>query len=138
MSMARRKLVPSGRKRAEILTMAEQRRLQRRKLIYYLKITDQANGQELGRLGDIHQEGMLVMSPQPLPLEQIYQLALELPKSLVQEGCPSTVLLSAQSLWRKPGPKGSGFHEHGLRFLDVSERQAELIQRLIDLFAMPG
>ena len=122
---------------AEGLVLEEQRKLARRELIYYLKIVDRKTGSELGRMGDIHTAGMLVLSEKPLTVGAVYDMSLEMPKSVQADG-PKEVLLECEALWTRPGPKVNNFHESGVRFLSVNEDQREAINKLIDLYAMPS
>ena len=123
---------------AEGLVLNENRNLVRRELIYYLKVTDRHTGQELGRLGDIHAEGMLILTPEPLSRQTVYKLFLELPKAMAQEEGYKELPLQAEALWSRPGPALSNFHENGLRFLEMPIQAHKAIKRLTEVFAMPG
>ena len=123
---------------AEGLVLNEQRNLVRRELIYYLKVTDRHTGQELGRMGDIHAEGMLVFTPEPLVTPTVYKLFLELPKAMAKEEGYAELPIQAESLWSRPGPKASNYHENGFRFLDLPSQTQRAIRRLTEIFAMPG
>jgi hypothetical protein len=116
----------------------EKRKLVRRELIYYLKVTDRHTGREVGRIGDIHAEGILILAPGPLPKQTVYRLLLELPKTMAsQEGC-SELAIEAQVAWNQPGPQMGSYHENGCRFLELSPQTLEAIGRLTEIFAMPG
>ena len=122
---------------AEGLVLHEQRGLARRELIYYLKVVDRKTGLELGRMGDIHGEGMLLMSTGPLPVGTIYDLSLELPKALQADTGQRSLDLRCEAMWTRRGPRASTYHENGMRFIEVTGAQREIIGQLIDLFAMP-
>jgi len=122
---------------AEGLVLQEQRHLTRRELIYYLKVTDRKTGLEIGRMGDVHREGMLLMSPGPLKAGLIMDLSLELPKALQSIG-HGELLFRGEVVWTRPGPKNNNYHENGLRFVEADEMQKMAVDKLIDLFAMPG
>jgi hypothetical protein len=116
----------------------ENRNLVRHELIYYLKVTDRQTGQELGRLGDIHLEGMLLFTPDPLPEQAVYDLLLELPKAMAtSEGYPELPIL-AQMLWNRPGPGLSNYYNNGFRFLSMDTQVQRIIRKLTEIFAMPG
>ncbi len=121
---------------AEGLVLYEQRQLVRKELIYYLKITDRQTGAELGRLGDLHSQGMLVLSEKPLAVEKQYSISLELPKAL-QTSRQNSLDFECEALWTRPGPKNNTYHESGVRFLSVGDRELEMIAKLTGLFAMP-
>jgi len=123
---------------AEGLVRFENRNLVRHELIYYLKVTDRQTGLELGRLGDIHLEGMLLFTPEPLPEQSVYSLLLELPKNLaVTEDC-SELPIQAQTLWNRPGPRLGNYFLNGLRFLGLDVQAQRIIRHLTEIFAMPG
>ncbi|MGL4208492.1 MAG: PilZ domain-containing protein [Candidatus Adiutrix sp.] len=121
---------------AEGLVLREQRAFVRRELIYYLKISDTKTGRELGRMGDVHGQGMLVLGP-PLPLSLTYDLSIETPKAMAKEGFRE-LRLRAQTMWSRPGPKLSSYYETGMSFIEPDEPTEKLINRLIYLFSMPG
>ena len=122
---------------AEGLVLQEQRSLARRELIYYLKISDRKSGREIGRMGDIHAEGMLVMSEKPLAVGLKYDASLELPKALQAAG-QTEVFLQFEVVWSRPGPKNSTYQENGGRFIAPDQNQQNIVGQLIELFAMPG
>jgi hypothetical protein len=123
---------------AEGLVLNENRNLIRRELIYYLKVTDRHTGLELGRMGDIHAEGMLVLTPKPLLRQTVYKLFLELPKAMAQEEGYAELPIQAEALWSRPGPKPSNYYENGLKFLDLPTQAHKAIKHLTTIFVMPG
>ena len=122
---------------AEGLVLHEQRGLARRELIYYLKAVDRQTGQELGRMGDIHDQGMLLMCEKPLPVGGRYDIGLELPKALQAESGIKALELCCEAVWTRPGPRAASYHESGMMFTNVTVPQRHIIGQLIDLFAMP-
>jgi hypothetical protein len=122
---------------AEGLVLSEQRTLIRRELIYYLKIIDRKSGNELGRLGDIHEEGMLVLGRPPLVTGTVYDTLVELPRALQNQGA-AELHLKFEAVWNRPGPQNGTFEESGVNFLSLSRDQRVMIAQLITLFAMPA
>lgn len=123
---------------AEGLVLNEQRSLPRRELIYYLKITDRSNDQVLGRLADIHGEGLLVFGEKPLKIGKAYDVTMELPKAMWEQGEKQEMDFRFEIVWTRPGPKNSSYHESGGRFSKLDSDQRTLIALLIELYAMPG
>ncbi len=121
---------------AEGLVLNEQRNLTRRELIYYLKIVDRKSGKELGRLGDIHSEGMLILGRPALEPGTVYDSLLELPRALQSKGA-AEIHLKFEVAWNRPGPKNGNFEESGAKFIAVSSDAKLMIDKLITLFAMP-
>jgi hypothetical protein len=120
------------------LVLHENRKLVRCELIYYLKVIDRQNGLELGRIGDLHTEGMLLLTPELLPDQAVYDLLLELPKAMAEEVGYPGLPVQAQVVWSKPGPKLGNHWENGARFLNPSPQARKVINRLTEIFAMPG
>jgi hypothetical protein len=124
---------------AEGLLRNENRTLIRHELIYYLKVTNRQTNLEMGRLGDIHIEGMLVFTPEdPLPEQTVYDLLLELPKALAESEGYLELPILAQTLWNKPDPRLSNYYLNGLRFLSLTGQAQRVIRDLTEIFAMPG
>lgn len=123
---------------AEGLVLNEQRTLARRELIYYLKIVDRLSRRELGRMGDIHGEGLLIFGEKPLKIGATYDVTMELPKTLWEQGRKKELDFRFEALWTRPGPKNSTYHESGGRFLNLDAPRRALIDQLIELYAMPG
>jgi hypothetical protein len=116
----------------------ENRNLVRRELIYYLKVANRQTNLELGRLGDIHIEGLRLFTLEPLPEQTVYELCLELPKALAEREGYSEVPFQAQARWNRPSPKPGNYHENGLRFLELTSQAHQAIQYLTEILAMPG
>lgn len=117
------------------MILTEQRNLTRRELIYYLKVTDSQTGRELGRIGDIHGEGMLVMGRPALEVGATYHALMELPKTVQYRG-RTEVGVTFQVMWSRR--KNPNYEESGVKFLDLSPDAAETIEHLIETFAMPS
>lgn len=123
---------------AEGLVLNEQRNLERRELIYYLKLVDRLSHRELGRMGDIHGEGLLIFGEKPLKIGTIFDVTMELPKALWEQGRKKELEFKFEAVWTRPGPKNSTYHESGGRFLNLNPATRAVIDQLIELYAMPG
>lgn len=117
------------------IVLSEKRNLPRRELIFYLKTTDLLTGQELGRMIDIHSEGLLLMSLKPLELGKEYMAGIELPKSL-QASSTTHVGIKAKCVWLKRS-RVAPYTEHGLKITEKTPESERTIDRLISLFALP-
>lgn len=120
----------------EGLILEDKRRLTRRQLIYYLKVIDDNSGQLLGRLVDIHKEGLMIMSETPPPIVADYKLSIELPKALAEEANIPFMRVRAQFVWVRPGLNPI-FIEAGFKFLELSPANARLLEQLLEQFEMP-
>ncbi len=62
--------------------MLEKRRLKRRHPIYYLKVYDRVNNNLIGRLVDIHTQGMRLVSEKPIHPGDSFTARMDLPKAI--------------------------------------------------------
>ncbi|MDR1578517.1 MAG: PilZ domain-containing protein [Deltaproteobacteria bacterium] len=121
---------------ADGLLLADKRELIRRELIYYLKVTDLLNSQEIGRMVDIHAKGLLLMGSTALTIGHDYVISLELPKALRERGA-ANIVVKARSVWCRPS-QTQPYLENGLMFIDPSQETEAAIENLIQIFAMPS
>jgi hypothetical protein len=116
--------------------LSEKRNLERRELIYYLKVRDLASGKELGRMVDIHNQGLLLMGDLRLQAEKVYAISIEMPKAMMDQGIKN-VTLKAKVMWARPSQTTS-YTENGLKFVQPNLDAQRTIEKLIEFFAMPN
>jgi hypothetical protein len=121
---------------AQGFVLSEKRNLERRELIYYLKVRDQSDNNELGRMVDIHRMGLLLMGTKKLPVGKELAISIEMPKAMMDQGIKN-VSLKAKIMWAKPSQTVS-YTEHGLQFIEPSEEAQNTIDKLIQFFGMPS
>jgi hypothetical protein len=117
------------------LLLSEKRRLVRKELIYYLKVADLLNDQELGRLIDVHIDGLLLIGAKGLEVGRDYLVSIELPKALHNRNLPD-IGVKSKAVWTRPSLTRP-YVETGLMFLSMRDESKELIDLLIQLFALP-
>jgi hypothetical protein len=120
---------------ARSLILNEKRRLERKELLYYLKVYDLLNHVDLGRMIDIHSMGLLLIGLKPLETDKEFLIALDLPKALLDQGL-NPIGVKAKCVWQKTS-ETKPYLEHGLMFLNPNEEARKTIDLLIELFAMP-
>ena len=59
--------------------MTNKRQLQRRHLVYYLKVLDADTQSVLGFLVDVTVGGMRLLSEKAIPLERVYNVIMQIP-----------------------------------------------------------
>jgi PilZ domain len=113
--------------------MSDKRILERKHLIYYLQVVDRDTGELIGRLVDITAEGIMLLSEQPLPTGQVFQLRMLLPKE-ASEG--DHLDFTAKSLWsaRESNPD---LYDTGFQFVGVTIENAKIIEDLISDYGFP-
>jgi hypothetical protein len=116
--------------------LSEKRNLERRELIYYLKVRDISSGKELGRMVDIHRQGLLLMGEKKLPADKEYAISIEMPKAMMDQGFKN-VSFKAKVMWARAG-QNTSFSENGLKFLQPDPDAQRTIEKLIEFFGMPN
>ena len=76
----------------------EKRQRRRWELVFYLRIFDQSNGELLGHVIDISEDGLMLLSEVPIELNKDFDLTLELPAS--ESGNNQKISFKARSLWQ--------------------------------------
>ena len=107
--------------------MAENRKLKRWHLIYYLRVFDQDSDSLLGHLVDITTEGVKMVSEIPIPTEKDFRLRMEVP---LESSKAEEVMFEAHSLWcrRDTNPD---FFAAGFRLVNPKRTVVNLIRGLI-------
>lgn len=107
--------------------MIQRRKLKRHHVSSSVEVYDLDSGQILGRVVDLHTEGLMLLSEQPLELHRSWALQVNLP--MVLDGV-SEFLLEAQSLWDRES-MASGQFWTGLQFTNLPEESRLCIERMI-------
>lgn len=107
--------------------MYEKRRLERHKISNSLEVYDLDTGNHLGRVVDLHLEGLMLLSNDPIELFRRYALQINLPMIL---GGMSEFFLDAESLWHRESIAG-GQHWTGLHFVRLPDEARQCIERMI-------
>ena len=105
--------------------LVEQRRIRRWHLVLYLRVFS-VEGQLLGHLANISQDGMMVISDEPIEIDRDFELWLELPK----DGGGDRLEFRAHSV-RCDRDVNPSFYDTGFRLLDVSQYTVNRIAQLI-------
>lgn len=105
-----------------------ERSQQRWNLVHFLQVARAENNATLGHLVDVTTEGMMLISEEPIPLHQTFNLRMEIPS---EHDIPQTIALTAESLWTKKDVNPS-FHDTGFRLINPSKRTIDAITRLIE------
>lgn len=91
--------------------MVNDRQIERHELSCFLQVSNRYTGKMLGFLGNISEEGLMLISDLPLLVGAVFSLSLQVPGA---KGGQRTVDIDAQCLWchedETPGHFDSGFH----------------------------
>ncbi|HPH95074.1 MAG TPA: hypothetical protein PKW33_02095 [Anaerolineaceae bacterium] len=106
------------------------RKLQRRHLIYYLRVFDDTTNALLGHLVDITPEGVMLISENPIPTNVVYHLRMELPQDILGQGELEFV---GKSIWSKKDVNPR-FYDTGFEMIEVAQQHFTVIEQLVELF----
>ena len=107
--------------------MAHHRKEPRHHLIFYLKVFDQDTGQQLGHMGDITTEGLMVMSSEPLEVEREYNLEIRVESKLTRN--PS-LKFRAEARWCRPD-YNPDYYATGFHLMDRQAETQTAIEKLV-------
>lgn len=112
--------------------MAEKRVGQRAELLYYLEIRDSSDKKIIGRLGDISEGGLMIISEEPVILHTRYFITLNLPDT---NNFPvKSIEVVVNTCWQRPdyNPK---YTCTGCEFIFLRENDRSIVKRLIRIFS---
>ncbi len=116
----------------------EHRKEQRMPLLMYLDVLERQSQKNLGHLGDVSTDGMMLITHQAVDSGQDFNISIQLPESsLLGLTEARTIDLSVQTLWKKPNfnPALSCI---GCRFTQITDADRALLQQIGAILGLPG
>lgn len=108
--------------------MKEQRKLQRRHLIYYLTVIDRETDRPIGFLVDITTSGIMLMSETPIETDKVFHLKILLQTDL---SAKEYLNFDAKSKWCRSGVN-SDIYDTGFELIDATIDDFREIEEVID------
>ncbi len=106
------------------------RQVDRRCLVFYLRVFDGSSKSILGYLVDISENGIMLISDGPLRIEKNYRLRMRLPTEMQDR---NEILFTAVSRWCKID-SSSDFYLTGFQLNDLCPKTQKLVFGLIEDF----
>lgn len=106
--------------------MQERRKYKRSELLYYSRIYDRNTGDIIGHLGNITPYGLMIISEEPLQIESMHDLRIELPQELEEK---AYLEIDAESLWCVPDINPN-FYNTGFRLPDLDAEEFRIIEQM--------
>ncbi|MDM3870498.1 PilZ domain-containing protein [Porticoccus sp. W117] len=100
----------------------ERRRLERHEVTSQVDAVDSITGQSVGRLVDIHSEGLMLITGDQVEVGNIYQLSLKKDGSIWLQ-------VGVDCLWKNPA-NGEGRYWAGFRVIDASDEALAELENL--------
>ncbi|MCP4633683.1 MAG: PilZ domain-containing protein [candidate division Zixibacteria bacterium] len=107
--------------------MRDFRKNKRIHVVSYLKVTESATDETVGRVVDITTEGMRLRSEEPLKEDSALQFRLNMPQSTLGR---KAVYFDASVIWCSK-PPDSKYFDTGIQLLNVPRRDQLLIEELM-------
>lgn len=108
----------------------ERRTLKRWHLIFYLRVFDEESAAVLGHIVDISENGMMLLSDNPIPVSKDFRLWVDVPK---ETGPRQRIRLEARSLWSHHDINPD-FHDTGFYIKDPLPKIIDQLTQLIEEF----
>lgn len=108
--------------------MKERRKAERKTLVAYTQVFDLYGGALLGYLGDLTEQGAMVISEKPLQIGLEMTLAIELPE--LPNIKASRMTLPARLVWCEQDISPE-FYNVGFEFKEVKPEQKAIIESII-------
>jgi hypothetical protein len=90
-------------------------------------VTDRQAKRKIGRLVNISEEGLMILTDEPVAENAVFQLHLEFCN---QEGESDPIEIGVESLWCKQGSNENQFWA-GFYIIDISEQNQDRIRSMI-------
>ena len=107
---------------------AEMRQVERRHLVFYLRVFDEMSTTVLGHVVDISSKGVMLISDNPISVDGSFRLRIRLPSRIANK---KELIFNATSRWCKQDVNPD-FYITGFQIYEVDEEVTKYILRLID------
>lgn len=105
----------------------EMRQVDRRYLVFYLRVFDGMSSKIVGHLIDISEKGIMMITDNPVEVNQDYRLRMRLP---TQGKDRNEIVFKATSRWCK-GDSNPDFYLAGFQMYDLDPETSKLVGNLI-------
>lgn len=109
----------------------EMRQVERRHLVYYLRVFDGTGSRVLGHIVDISSKGVMLLSGSPISVGENFRLRMRLPSQIANM---EELIFNASSRWSKPDVNPD-FFIAGFEIRDVDDAIITNIHSLMDDFS---
>ncbi len=107
------------------------RQVERKYLVFYLRVFDGMSSNVIGHVVNISAKGVLLLSDNPVPVNEEYRLRMRLPSEITDRG---EILFNATSRWSKKDANPD-FYLTGYKIQNLSSSIKNNILCLIDDFS---
>ena len=112
-------------------TTTEKRTVERRRLVFYLRVFDQDSKDIIGHLTDISTAGLMLVSVRPIDKDAEFNVRVILPKEVLGR---TELQLKVQCSWCRPDAIPA-FHVAGFQYVEIDLDKMKLIDALTSEFS---
>ena len=112
-------------------TFTERRKMNRRKISYYLPVMDSATKQVIGHLMNLSPTGLTMDSQVPIPPKLKFSLHMDLMEEIAGQ---ASVEFEATSVWCLPDSIQPFLYNAGFRIIDISPADLEVIIQIAEKY----
>jgi hypothetical protein len=116
----------------QVISPAEKRTLERRHLMYYLRVWDTQEDKLIGHLADVSSEGFLIVGENQIELDREFQLKMMLPATA---DSAEPLEFRANSCWSS-NDVNKLFYDTGFQFTDISNETRERLNSIIQEYSL--
>ncbi|MEE1869527.1 MULTISPECIES: PilZ domain-containing protein [Pseudomonas] len=111
--------------------MFDERRIERHQLPYFLKVFNRFTDQPIGYLGNVSEDGLMLISQLPMLVGPDFELQL---KVIGRSGGVHLINLTASCLWCHED-ETPGHYDSGFMLLQAPDEYAKLVRALRNYFS---
>lgn len=111
--------------------MSERRRLPRKYLIIYSRVFDRSTGKLLGYLSDLSEEGAMIIAEEPLAVDAVLPLRLDLPNPRLFDAPHFNLDARVARCSPDLSPE---FYDIGLEFREVTSEHKAVIEKMMEVY----
>ena len=109
------------------MSHAHKRKSARKPVAQVIMVTNSFSGESIGRVGNLSNEGVMLLAPKELPEEHYYQIGFSLGPANNNK-----IEVGIQSLWCDQA-KSANSYWVGCKIIDISPEDAELLHKWVEL-----
>ena len=110
------------------MTTSEQRRASRKRVTDPIEVSDALTGENLGRVGNLSRDGMMLIGRRKLTEDALYQLRFQLPD---HRGQLRVLEAGVHEQWSEPAAV-PGQYWAGLRIIALSDADTAMLNEWLD------
>jgi hypothetical protein len=114
--------------------MKERRKLKRKYMVFFGRVFDLTTTQPIGNVADITPAGIMIISNQPIELNKVFKLRLDLPEHIFGI---DHLDLEGRSIWQSPDIDPMHYNT-GFKLLNITPEQTDIIDRIIQEYGIRG